>query len=191
MQRRVFLSGEGAYELLCDMLSDRLDMAGGYITRPCTDADGSSVGEELLPAAAAAGIEGFTGARYLSFAGGELKKDNEVFRTQAVRLLEEAQYYPYALLSELGGFEIVIPQYRAALSALLSSSLPCVGVLKSMESAQMLGRFFGLGERYSTLLRQLHTALQNDPDTLVLSVEEGTEARARAAIDSWKRAFLT
>lgn len=190
MQRRVFLSGENEFELLQDVLSDRLSMAGGYIMRRVFSEDGSLVGEELFPAAAAAGVEGFYGARFLSFAGGILQKDNEVFRTEAVRLLEEAQYYPFALLADFGGFEIVIPEYRAALSALLSSSLPCVGVLKPLAEAEMLGQLFGLGERYDALLRQLHSALENDRDTLLLTLSDDGGSRARQALESWKDAFL-
>lgn len=53
--------------------------------------------------------------------------DNEVFRNDGVRLLSEAELYPFSVIDEFGGYEILIPQFREALSEFLSSEQPCIG----------------------------------------------------------------
>lgn len=189
MQRHLFLSGEHALELICEELSDRLVEAGGYITRPSVAEGGTVVGEELLPSAVAGGVEGFAAARYLDFTGGQLKKDNEVFRIEAVRLLDEAVCYPFALVGVLGGFELVIPQYRAALTAFLNSPLPCVAFLRTEEDALLLGQLLGLSDRYSSYLRQFRSALADAPNTLLLTDHDPD--RAKAALGEWKASFLS
>ena len=83
-------------DLIMEELGDRLGEAGGYLTRPALDKDGSVIGQELVSAAAGAGIEGYEAYRFLSYTGADLEKDNEVWRIEAARLLQEASYYPFS-----------------------------------------------------------------------------------------------
>ena len=50
-------------DLIMEELGDRLGEAGGYLTRPALDKDGSVIGQELVSAAAGAGIEGYDAYR--------------------------------------------------------------------------------------------------------------------------------
>ena len=134
MQKKLFLcgpSGCGKTTMIRAALGQKLAEAGGFVTERRVDGDGRVLGFDLLPAAAAAGIEGFTPLRFLDYTAESPRRDNEVFRDEAVRLLQEAEYYPFAVLDEIGGFELVIPQFRAQLASFLSSPVPCVGVLKA------------------------------------------------------------
>ncbi len=188
MQRRLFLcgpSGCGKTTMIRSALGGALAGAGGFVTERIGAPDGALVGFDLFPSAAAAGVEGFTGARFLDYRCEPPAKDNEVFRVEAVRLLREAEYYPFAVLDEIGGFELVIPQFRAALADFLSSSVPCIGVLKSLGGAAELQRRFGLGERYMALARQLRAALDADGDTLVLDVSARGDEVAGRAVREW------
>lgn len=188
MQRRLFLcgpSGCGKTTMIRSALGGALAGAGGFVTERIGAPDGALVGFDLFPSAAAAGVEGFTGARFLDYRCEPPAKDNEVFRVEAVRLLREAEYYPFAVLDEIGGFELVIPQFRAALADFLSSSVPCIGVLKSLDGAAELQRRFGLGERYMALARQLRAALDADGDTLVLDVSARGDEKAGRAVREW------
>ena len=117
------------------------------------------------------------------------KTDNEVFRVEAVRLLQEAPYYPFAVLDSIGGFELVIPQYREALAAFLSSPVPCVGILKPLEEAELMRGFLGLGERYTAFAARLRSALAADADTLLLDVPGELEADPIAALHQWVETF--
>ena len=184
MQRHLFLCGEGALELIEKELGERLSSAGGYITRTVPVSGGEALG--LLPAAAAGGIEGFEPQIFLRFTPEALIRDNEVFRSEAVRLMQESLFYPFALIGELGGFELVIPQYRAALGALLNAPLPCIGALRPARDARMLAHMLGLGERFDALYDRLRASLAQDGDTLFVEIDgeddpAGLDAAARWA----------
>ena len=192
MQKRLFLcgtSGCGKTTMIRNALGDRLAEGGGFVTERIVGNDGKLLGVDLLPAAAAAGVEGFTPLRFLDYSADPPKRDNEVFRVEAVRLLQEAEYYPFAVLDEIGGFELVIPQFRAQLAAFLSSSVPCIGVLKASAGVEQLQERFGLGERFPALARQLREALENDADTLVLDTSGRGDERALQAVRDWVEAF--
>ena len=192
MQRKLFLrgpSGCGKSTLIRSVLGERLAEAGGFLTQPYRGEDGALLGMELLPAAAVAPVEGFLGARYLDFSTCPPSRDNEVFRTEAVRLLTEAAYYPFSMLDEIGGFELVIPQFREALGVFLSSSSPCIGVVKTLEEAELMRSYLGLGERFSTLAQRLHAALEADSDTLVIDVSEQDMGPAEQAVREWAKVY--
>ena len=188
MQKRLFLCGPtgcGKTTMIRSVPGLKLSEAGGFVTERRVGGDGRLLGYELLPAAAAGGIEGFAPLRFLDYTTEPPTRDNEVFRVEAVRLLQEAVYYPFALLDEIGGFELVIPQFRAQLGEFLSSPVPCVGVLKASESVEELRRRFGLGEKYSALALRLREALEHDRDTLVLDTCGRGDERAERALREW------
>ena len=187
MKKHLFLCGSPELDLsglLRAELGPTLAVAGGYVTERVNAPD-EALRVALLPAAAAGGVVGF--ARHIIYdcTGGSARKDNEVFRTEGVRLLQEAAYYPFALLDRFGGYELVVPQFRQALSELLSSEQPVLGVLLSREEAFALGRSLGLGERFELLVERLHEALREDADTLLLTVDKDGLDAARRIVRQW------
>ena len=192
MQKRLFLcgpSGVGKSTLIRSVLGQRLAEAGGFVTERSVDGDGRVLGFDLLPSAAAGGVEGFSPQRFLDYTGESPVRDNEVFRIEAVRLLQEAAYYPFAVLDEIGGFELVIPQFRTQLAAFLSSPVPCLGVLKDFSGVVELQRRFGLGEKYLLLAKQLRRALDEDPDTLVCDLACRADEKAARLVREWAECF--
>ncbi len=188
MKKRLFLcgpSGCGKTTMIRAALGADMAGAGGFVTVRAVGADGRALGFDLLPAAAAAGVEGFSPLRFLDYASDPPTRDNEVFRSDAVRLLREAEYYPFAVLDEIGGFELVIPQFRAQLGVFLSSSVPCVGVLKAPAGVDELRERFGLGEKYPALWRRLRESLEGDPDTLLIDTSGRGDERAERALREW------
>ena len=191
MHKKLFFccsSSSGCRETILSELGESLASAGGFIMARAIGSDGSMLGIDLFPAAAAV-VEGFTGARFLDLTVSPPKTDNEVFRVEAVRLLQEAPYYPFTVLDSIGGFELVIPQFREALSAFLSSPVPCVGILRPFEEAELMRGFLGLGERCTAFAAKLYSALEADADTLLLDVPGMLDANHMTALRQWADAF--
>lgn len=191
MQKKLFFccsSRSGCREMILRELGESLASAGGFITEQAVGEDGTLLGLDLFPTAAAA-VEGFTGARFLDMTVVPPKTDNEVFRSEAVRLLQEAPYYPFTILDSIGGFELVIPQFREALSAFLSSPVPCVGILKPPAEAELMRGLLGLGERCTALAAQLRSALETDADILVLEVPDELESAHISSLRRWAEIY--
>ena len=188
MQKRIFLTvptGCGKSRLLREALGGRLGFAGGLVTERALDETGAFLGYDLLPPAALGGVEGYVPARFMDCTVFPFVHNNEVYRNLGVQLLREAVCYPFAVLDELGGFELVIPQFRKALEDFLNSDTPCVGAVRTLEDMEMLRSVLGLGERYCEHGARLHEALANDPDTLVLELNEETLPAVRRAVSRW------
>ena len=193
MKKHLFLSGPpqvGKTALIRNTLGLGISMAGGFVTEPAYSSDGTLIGYDLLPSAAISGIEGFEPLRFLDFSSSPPVTDNEVFRVNAARLLEESVYYPFSVLDEFGGFELIIPQFREALSDFLSSDQPCIGVIKTPESAEKLRRELGLGEKYIAYVLRLYEALRADPDTLILETIGINDAVAQRIVAQWVKEYI-
>ena len=188
MKRKLFLCGPafcGKSRLIRDALGRQLQAAGGFCTElSCAD-DGGMLGCTLMPAAAAGGVEGFEKELFLDLRQIPPLHDSEVFRGSGVRYLEEAEWYPFAVLDEIGGMDLIIPQFRVALNTLLRSGLPVLGVLKTEEDAEQLRRLLGPGQRFREFSEQLHRALRLDPDAEILYIETDAEAEAGEAVRAW------
>ena len=192
MKKRLFLtgpSGAGKTTIIRQALGPSLAYAGGFVTERVLDEQGKLLGFDLLPAAAALSGQGFQRWRFLDYSGPQPAKDNEVFRSQGVRLLQEAEYYPFVLLDEIGGFEMLIPQFRNALAELLNSDLPIIGVLKGPENAAAIKSRFGLGDKFTMLTDNLRTVLGRDEDTVVLKVKSPGDPVASRIARAWAEEY--
>ncbi len=191
MKKHLFLTGPadcGKSELLRDALGGALANAGGFVTARERQ-NGRIVRCSLLPAAAAAGVEGFAPLPFLDLSLNPPLHDNEVFRGDGTRLLQEAAWYPFAVLDAFGSFELLIPQYRQALTELLNAEQPVVGVLLGRKEAAELCRLLGLGERVGMNIEQLWKALKADPDTMILEAAGLGRRRAERALAEWVREY--
>ena len=188
MKRHLFLTGPAGFgksAMIRGALGPALAYAGGFVTEYAVDAQGRFLGCGLYPAAAAANLSLYAPQRFLDFSGPVPRKDNEVFRTLGVRLLQETEYYPYAMLDCFGGFELVIPQFWDALTELLKTEKPIIGVIRDEESVHALQSFFGLGERFpekAALLRQL---IEEDGDSVIVELREPDDEAATELVRRW------
>ena len=172
MKRKLFLCGpafSGKSRLIREALGRQLQAAGGF----CTEL--SSAG----------GVEGFEKELFLDLRQFPPLHDSEVFRESGVRCLEEAEWYPFAVLDEIGGMDLIIPQFRVALENLLRSGLPVLGVVKTEEDAEQLRQLLGPGQRFREFSERLHRALQADPDTEILYIDSDAAAEAGEAVRAW------
>ena len=188
MKRKLFLCGPafcGKSRLIREVLGRQLQAAGGFCTELSSEKDGSMLGCTLMPAAAAGGVEGFEKELFLDLRQFPPLHDSEVFRESGVRCLEEAEWYPFAVLDEIGGMDLIIPQFRVALENLLRSGLPVLGVVKTEEDAEQLRQLLGPGQRFREFSERLHRALQADPDTEILYIDSDAAAEAGEAVRAW------
>lgn len=193
MKRHLFLSGPafcGKSGLIRRQLGTRLQWAGGFCTELSTSEDGV-LGCRMMPAAMAGGVEGYEKELFLDLRSDPPAHDSEVFRQTGVRLLEEAVWYPYAVLDEIGGIDLIIPQFRIALDSLLASGLPVLGVLKTPEESENLRRLLGPGERFRAFSERLHTMLERDPDTEIVRIDTDAAAEAAEAVAGWIETWIS
>ena len=192
MKKHLFLtgvSGIGKTTIIRQALGSAAGYAGGFITERVADGDGSVEGFDLYPAAAAIGHDGFDGLRFLDLGTTPPRKDNEVFRESAAQMLREAGFYPLVMLDEIGGFEMLIPQFRNELAQLLNSDAPIIGVIKGAENAEELRASFGLGEKFTMLTDNLRAVLANDEDTVVIEVKQRGDETARRIVEAWVKEY--
>ena len=192
MKKHLFLtgpSGIGKSTLLREELGWMMQTAGGLATVRVKDSSGRLLGYDLLPAAALGGVAGYTPLRFLDYSVDPPARDNEIFRSAGVRLLTEAQYYSFALLDEIGGYELLIPEFRHALEDLLNSETPIIGVLKGRENAAALQQQFALGSKFNLQLEQLYSALSRDEDTVILTMTKPGDTVCRSVVAQWVREY--
>lgn len=192
MKKHLFLtgvSGIGKTTIIRQALGTAAGYAGGFITERVTDGDGRVEGFDLYPSAAAIGHDGFDGLRFLDLGTTPPRKDNEVFRESAAQMLKEAEFYPFVLLDEIGGFEMLIPQFRNELAELLNSDAPIIGVIKGAENAEELRASFGLGEKFTMLTDNLRAVLANDEDTVVIEVKQRGDETAKRIVEAWVKEY--
>ena len=188
MARHLFLTGPtgcGKSTLLRRALGPRLREAGGFVTEAVCGPRGELEAFTLSPAAKAGGVVGFTPERFLDCSHFPPHTDNEVFRRTGVRLLEEAPWYPYALLDEFGGFELIVPQFRTALYALLRAEQPLVGALRTAEEAEAMRQALGLGEKLHGYGEELRRFLRQDDHTQIVELRSPEDPAAAEALAHW------
>lgn len=174
--------GSDCSAIIKTALGDKLACAGGYVTEAAYAPDGRVSGYALLPAAGAAGVAGYEAKEFLRCGEPRWTHDSEVFRSEGARLLQEAQYYPFAVADAFGGFDLIIPQFREALLDALNADTPLIGVLVGEDAGEELRRRLGLGEKYTAYRRALRAALENDAQTRLAEVRAaGDPAAARLA----------
>ena len=192
MRRHLFLSGpafSGKSLLIREQLGRNLQNAGGFCTKLCKAPDGSLLGCAMIPTAAAGGVEGLEQELFLDMRSFPPSHDSEVFRSLGARLLEEAAWYPFAILDEIGGIDLIIPQFRNALDSLLDSELPILGVIKSREDSEQMRRLLGPGSRFTAFSDRLFERLAGDPDTELHIIAEDAEKEAADAVAAWSAEY--
>ena len=192
MRRHLFLSGpafSGKSRLIRERLGRNLQNAGGFCTELCKALDGSVLGCAMIPTAAAGGVEGLEQELFLDMRSFPPAHDSEVFRSLGVRLLEEAAWYPFVVLDEIGGIDLIIPQFRNALDSLLNSELPILGVIKSREDSEQMRRLLGPGSRFTAFSDRLFERVAGDPDTELHIIAEDAEKEAADAVAAWSAEY--
>ena len=179
--RRLFLTGPsgcGKSTLLRKALRDKLTPAGGFITERAIEENGRYLYFYLQRA-------NLTGSReiFLDLRQKPPVRHNEVFTQTAAHLLHQPA--PFFLLDEIGGMELLLPEFRTALDAFLASDVPCIGVLKGMQNSLALTKTTNLPEAYLSAAEDLRHRLEADPHTQILEISCRDDEAARQIIAGW------
>lgn len=185
--KRIFLTGPigcGKSTLIRKMLGDDLDKAGGFFTERILE-EGKLVGFDIVSPESE-----HTRIRILTFGDSETKCNDEAFSVFASNLLQEAVSKPFAVIDEIGGFEILIPEFMEAFELFLESGVPCIGVQKSLPSADKLLHTTGLSPEYLTAAERFHSWLASYPDTKIVEFNSYEDQEAINKLNHWKKQHL-
>ena len=181
LPKRLFLTGPsgcGKSTLLRTGLGSRRQLAGGFITDRALDADGRYAYFYLCRADGSGAPEIFLDLRQKPPV-----KHNRTFTVLAAEILQERP--TFALLDEIGGMELLLPEFQAALQDFLASKTPCIGVLKGLQNGAALTKTAGLPEAYLEAAAALHRQLEADTDTQIVEIEHWDDPRAKNLIAQW------
>lgn len=172
--KRLFLTGPmgcGKSTAIASALGRRLPLCGGFRTRRGPLRDGHPVHFVLESP------DGSTRGVFLDFASGKPEVHLEVFADLGVRMLRGE----VLLLDEIGGVELLCPEFVSALEAALRRGVPILGVMKGEGPADSLVKALGLTEEYTAAANRLRRWLEADGDTCLYPCGHFDETAAELA----------
>ena len=176
IKKRLFLTGPigcGKSTAIQRALGEKISQCGGFLTRryrePHLHFTLESPDETVRKT-------------FLDFSGGTPEVDLSVFSHVDVsgRVL---------ILDEIGGIELLNPDFTAALDTLLETNIPILGVLKGEGPAGALIEALGLTEEYEQAAQALRQHLKADPNTLVYQCGQ-FDNTAVALAKQWAEEYL-
>jgi len=103
------------------------------------------------------------------------KKNPEVFENYGVMLLEKSNAYPLILLDEIGGAELLYPNFYRKLYEILEGDIPCIGVIKLNEKARFMSQEAKYPSDIVSLNLKLRYDIINKFDGKVISFNDNSE----------------
>ena len=176
MTRRLFLTGPigcGKSTAISRALGNKLTKCGGFLTRRYREPHLHFTLESP---------DGTYRKTFLNFADGKPEVDLAVFSDISLD-------GSVMILDEIGGIELLNPDFAAALEAVLNSNVPILGVVKGEGPAGALVESLGLTEAYEQAASRLRFRLRNDPDTLVYECSQFDE-QALGLAKQWVEEYL-
>lgn len=99
---------------------------------------------------------------------GKWQKNEEVFRTYGVKLLSNLTGKQLVVLDEIGGMELLVEPFREKLYEVLSSDIPCIGVIKSHKNKSTMNKSVDLEEKYTVLYEKLYSDIEKTFDGIII-----------------------
>lgn len=193
MKKHLFITGHpgcGKSAMIREELGAAGVYAGGFVTLPELDAGGKLIKCSLYPAAAMCGTAGYEGETFLDLSGSAPAHNNEVFRELGTRLLNESPYYPFTVIDEFGSFDLLVPQYRAALTEILNNDRPVIGVFLDKKGADEIKKLLGLSDRFTMITDNMRKVIAADSDTSVVTMHGKADFLARRAVRQWIKEYV-
>lgn len=160
MNRRLFLTGPmgcGKSTAIEQALGSTLPRCGGFRTRRETGPEGHALRFFLESP------DGSLRETFLDTASGKPEVHMEVFSGPAAAMLKGS----FLVLDEIGGVELLCPEFVTALEAAFRSGVPILGVMKGEGPAGALIKALGLTEEYALAAQNLRRWMEDDENTLL------------------------
>lgn len=188
MKRHLFLTGPigcGKSTILRHALGlARLHRAGGFLTVRRRHADGRPANFVLMDPA------GKEKQIFLDLSTLEPMVNMNVFSQLGAALLDRANEHPFVILDEIGGMELLCPEFMEALDRLLSSDVPILGVIKGEGPASAMISRLGLTEEYEEAATSLRNRLTLDAQTAIYHVDQYGSKALLALAERWVKEYL-
>ena len=184
-------SGCGKSTLIREVLGSSVAYAGGLITERKLNCKGELEGFDIYPAAAVADMSSYTGQRFITKTALGLTKDTEVFRNYGVQLLKEAEYYPFIMIDEFGGFDVLIPQFRNAIADVFNLDTPIIAVMKGDKNVKEVKKRFHLGPRFLQTVDIVKNVLASDSDVQIVEMKKPGDSKVKAIIQQWAEEYIS
>ena len=178
MKRRLFLTGPigcGKSTAIAAALGERTQQCGGFLTRRHRKPYLHFTLESP---------DGQHAETFLDFSDGKPRLNLDVFSQSGVSLLTG----DILVLDEIGGIELLCPEFSAALEQLLRRDVPVIGVMKGESPAGALVEALGLSEEYTRAADRLRSLLRGDENTLLYECRQFDE-QALLLAEQWVKEY--
>lgn len=191
MKKHFFLEGpiqEGKSTLIRKLIGDRLNETGGFSSQRLYGPSGKTVGFRITPASEAMSLTAPYSPElsniFLFFDGQKTKLNPEIFTETAIRYLRESEGKKLVLLDEIGGIELLEPEFRKALYNILEEA-PCIGVLKLEISIRLMCDNANINRDCINHHMQLRDLLLNDYHAELMRFERSRADEVEKSIQSF------
>jgi len=178
MKRRLFLTGPigcGKSTAISAALGEKITQCGGFLTRRYREPQLHFTLESP---------DGQYAETFLDFPDGKPRLNMDAFSRLGVSLLKG----DILVLDEIGGIELLDPNFTDALESVLKSNVPILGVIKGAGPAGALVKALGLTEEYERAVSRLREQLCCDIGTLVYACEQFDENALHLA-EQWVKEY--
>lgn len=167
-------SGVGKSTLLFQALSDIDLTVSGIFTQRLIYEDGSPAGFRLLPWSSGLPATSFYTPGlpdiFISRTNDGWSKNLKVFAETGAALLDSASCCNIICLDEIGGAELLVPEFRARLYHTLHTHPCCIGVIKGAANLSSMSHTLELPFPEAQILSQFHRDLTEQFHSQILNV---------------------
>ena len=178
MKPRLFLTGPigcGKSTAIANALGEKITRCGGFLTRRYCEPKLHFTLESP---------NGQCSETFLDFSDEIPGLNMDVFSQLGVSLLRG----DILVLDEIGGIELLCPEFLTALENLLQRDIPVIGVLKGIGPAGTLVEALGLSEEYTNAADHLRSLLRGDENTLLYECRQ-FDKQALHLAEQWVKEY--
>ncbi|MEG0829435.1 MAG: nucleoside-triphosphatase [Anaerovoracaceae bacterium] len=174
----LFLEGpvqSGKSTLLRKYLAPYIDQIGGFSCQRLVDTKGLAVAYRLILTNQLELTKPYDPNLSNIFLRHNLdssEKDLSIFKNIGIPLIENSMDKKAILLDEIGGIELLQPDFKKALYRVLKKETPCIGVLKLNEKTKYMAQNGGLPSETIRLNSQLRYDLIHEFDAKIVDIKD-------------------